>query len=170
MYYSSIPCKISLNVILGNDLSHSKCTSISCVLYLHSSVYHICPLKIFISVKGLLWVSWESRLPLMHMTAAVSFTLCSIDRRGNTKDLSGSTAELTAQAALAINISGNNNLGCLFFPKLSIGMSDLFGRQLLLWQISGLTVTGPCLCAMCMLMLCLPPVKPARCECTQLKQ
>lgn len=62
----------------------------------------------------------------MHMTAAVSFTLCSVDRRANTKDLSGSTAELTAQAAQAINISGNNNLGCLFFPKLSISMTDLF--------------------------------------------
>lgn len=92
-YYSSSPCKISLNVILGNDLSRSQCTSISCVLYLHS-VYHICPLKIFISVKGLLWVSWERRLRLMHMTAAVAFTLCSVDRRRNAEDLSGSAAEL----------------------------------------------------------------------------
>lgn len=126
VYYNSIPCKISLNVILGKDLSRSACTSISHVLYLHSSVYHICPRKIFIGVKGLHWVSWESALASMQMTAAVSFTLCSVDRRGNSKDLSGGYAELTAQAAPAINISGNNNQGCLFFPKLSVSMTDLF--------------------------------------------
>lgn len=62
----------------------------------------------------------------MQMTAAVSFTHCGVDRRGNSKDLSGSTAELTARAAPAINISGNNNQGCLFFPKLSVSMTDLF--------------------------------------------
>lgn len=62
----------------------------------------------------------------MRMTAAVSFTLCGVDRRGNSKDLSGSTAELTARAAPAINISGNNNQGCLFSSKLSISMTDLF--------------------------------------------
>lgn len=128
------------------------------VLYLHSSVYHICPRKIFISVKGLHRVSWESRLALMQMTAAVSFTLCTVDRRASSKDLSGSTAELTARAAHAINISGNNNHGCLFFPKLSVSMTDLFWRCLLFWQISGLTVTSPCLCVVCMLTWCLPPV------------
>ncbi len=126
VYYSSIPCKISLNVILGDDLSRSERTSISRVLYLHSSVYHICPRKIFISVKGLHWVSWESRLALMQMTAAVSLTLCSVDRRRKSKDLSGSTAALTARAAVTINISGSNNQGCLFFSKLSVSMTDLF--------------------------------------------
>lgn len=112
------------------------------ILYLHSSVYRICPgkkkkKKIFNSVKGMHWVSWESRLALMHMTAAVSFTLCSVDRCGNSEDLSWSTAALTARAAPAINNSRNNNQRCLFFPELSISMTDLFWRWWLFWQISG---------------------------------
>lgn len=73
----------------------------------------------------------------MQMTAAVSLTLWSVDRRGNSKDLSGSTAEPTARAAPAINILGNNNHGCLFLPKLSVSMTDLFWKCLLFWQISG---------------------------------
>lgn len=94
---------------------------------------------------------------LMHKTAAVSFTLCSVDRCGNSEDLSWSAAELTARAAPAINISQNNNQGCLFFPELSISMTDLFWRQWLFWQISpGLTLTAPCLSAACTLTVCLP--------------
>lgn len=62
----------------------------------------------------------------MQMTAVVSSALCSVDRRGKTKDLSGCTAELAVRAAPAINISGKNSLGCLFSPKLSISMTDLF--------------------------------------------
>lgn len=114
--------------------------------------------KIFISVKGLHWVSWGSELPLMQMTAAVFLTLCTVDRLGNSKDLSGSTAELTAPTAAAINISGSNNHGCLFFPKLSVSMTGLFWRWLLFWHITGPTVTAPCLCSVCMLTLNLPPV------------
>lgn len=114
--------------------------------------------KIFISAKGLHWLSWESGLPLMQMTAPVFFTLCSFDRLGNSKDLSGSTAELAAPTAAAINISGSNNHGCLFFPKLSVSMTDLFWRWLLFWHISGPTVTAPCLCSVCMLTVSLPPV------------
>lgn len=46
------------------------------LLYLHFSVYYICPQKVFMSVKGLLWVSWERKLALMQMTAAAApFTL-----------------------------------------------------------------------------------------------
>lgn len=112
--------------------------------------------KIFIS--GLHWVSWGSELPLMQMTAAVFLTLCTVDRLGNSKDLSGSTAELTAPTAAAINISGSNNHGCLFFPKLSVSMTGLFWRWLLFWHISGPTVTAPCLCSVCTLTLNLPPV------------
>lgn len=105
----------------------------------------------------------------MQMTAAVSFTLCSVDRHGSSKDLSGSTAELTARAAPAINISGNNNQGCLFFPKLSVSMTDLFWKQLF-WQISGvwqwlLPVCVLCAC-WCVSATC-AVMKLTCCECTR---
>lgn len=149
------PCKISLNVILcvcvgggGWFVSLSECTSIS-----SPTVPTLLQFIIFALGKSLL--AWKActgshgrtGLALMQMTAAVSFTLGGADRRGNSTDLSGSTAELTARAAPAINISGNNNHGCLLLPKLSVSMSDLFWRGLLFWQISELTVTAPCLWA-----------------------
>lgn len=141
VHYSSIPCMIRRNVILGNDLSRSHCVSIPCILYLHFSFYHICPLKCLISVKVLHWVSWESRLALTQMTAAASFTRRTVDRRGNSADLSGSTAELTGWVAPAINISADNIHSCLFFPKLSVSVTDLFWKWLLFWQIWGMTAT-----------------------------
>ena len=132
----------------GWFVSLSECTSIS-----SCTVPTLLQFIIFALGKSLL--AWKActgshgraGLALMQMTAAVSFTLGGADRRGNSTDLSGSTAELAARAAPAINISGNNNHGCLLPPKLSVSMSDLFWRGLLFWQISALTVTAPCLWA-----------------------
>lgn len=95
------------------------------------------------------WCRWQQQ----SLSHSVVLTVVEIVRI-----LSGSTAKLTARAASAINNSGNNNQGCLFFPKLSVSMTDLFWRWLLFWQISGLTVTTPCQCAVCTLTLCQPPV------------
>lgn len=138
----------------GNDLSHKRFLPTVPALL---QFIIICPRKIFISVKGLDWVSRESGLALMRMTAAVSFTLCGVDRRENRKDVSGSTARVAP--ATRVNNSGNNNQGCLFFPKLSVSMTDLFWRLFLFWHISGgLTVTAPCQRVVCTLTSCLPPV------------
>lgn len=98
----------------------------------------------------------------MQMTVAVSLTLCSVDRRGNSKDLSGSTAELTARAAPAINILANNNHGCLFFPKLSVSMTDLFWKCLLFWQISGADSD-------CSLSVCCVRVDAVSATCTEME-
>lgn len=171
MYYSSIPCKISLNVILGDDLSRSERTSISRVLYLHSSVYHICPRKIFISVKGLHSVSWESRLALMRMTAAVSFTLCSVDRRWNSKDPCEGTAELTARAATAINISGSNNQGCLFFSEVIRKYDWLVLKMVVV--LTDFRADGDCFLSVCCVHAdaasdTCAEMKPTGCECTHM--
>ena len=83
----------------------------------------------------------ESGLALMQMTAAASFTRRAVDRRGNSAVLSGSTAELAGWAAPAINISADNIHSCLFFPKLSVSVTDLLWKWLLFWQILRMTVT-----------------------------
>lgn len=78
--------------------------------------------------SGWHWCRWQQQ-SLSHSAVLTDVEI--------SKDLSGSTAELAARAVPAINISGNNNQGCLFFPKLTVSMTDLFWRRLLFWQIPG---------------------------------
>lgn len=82
------------------------------------------------------WCGWQQQS---------LFTLCSVDRCGNSKDLSGSTAELTARAARLYIFQELTIMAVYSCPKLSVSRTDLFWRWLLFWQISGLTVTAPCL-------------------------
>lgn len=142
MYQGSIPSRISWNVILGGMICLTCGAQASRILYRHSSVYHICPGNIFNSVKGMHQVSRESRLTcwctrrrqsLSHFVVLTDVEMARICHEALRK--------LTAQAAPAINISRNNNQRCLFFPELSISMTDLFWRQWLFWQISPLADT-----------------------------
>lgn len=138
VYYSSIPCKISLNVIPVNDLS--ECTSISSprtVPTLLSLSYLLKGPKklIFISVKRLAgergghWCGWQRQYLFSH-----THKHCSVDRRGNAKDLSGSNA----RDARAINISGNNNRGGGAAPSYRQSSVRVwltcFWRRVLFWQ------------------------------------
>lgn len=118
----------------------------------NTRVYHICPRNFFISVNVSSRVS-QDRLAPLQMTAAVySLTLHGFDRGENSKHLSGGVTEPAACAAPAINISQNNNHGCLFSLQLSVGLTDVFLRTTVLTDSGGDSDCSVSLCAR------LPPV------------
>lgn len=69
------------------------------------------------------WCGWQEQ-PLWHSVVLTDVEIVRICQ------------ESPLELHPAINISGNNNQGCLFFPKLFVSMTDLFWRWLLFWQIS----------------------------------